>query len=56
VLYSQCSSRSAVVCNDRGMSLWTKGIVSNDSEVVTNVCIPQLMGNTTEEKGKGCVY
>src|SRR6202050_1898059 len=35
------------------MSLWTKGIVSNDSEVVTNVCIPQLMGNTTEEKGKG---
>src|ERR1700683_5761109 len=44
------------LCNDRRMSLWIKGIVSNDSEVVTNVCIPQSMGNTTEEKGKGRAY
>ena len=44
------------VYNDRGMSLWTIGIVSKDSEVVMNVCVPQSMGNMTEERRKGCVY
>jgi len=37
-----------MVCNDRGMSLRTTGIVSKDSSVIENVCVPQSMGNMTE--------
>src|ERR1700735_359175 len=34
------------------MSLWTSGIVSDKSKLVVNECVPQLMGNMTEEKRK----
>jgi hypothetical protein len=38
------------------MSLWTVDIVSKDSKVIGSECIPQSMGNMTEEsKESTCV-
>ena len=38
--------------NDKRVSLWTSGIVSDKSKLVVNECVPQSMGNMTEEKRK----